>query len=213
MTKRRIGNHGDTVLLAPWYHRMLDRALLQMIEHLIAGDPALARYSEHLVEIIDIEIADAPCADLAGVREFLERRNGFRERVRSAPMQQIAIEPVGLQSFQRALASCNGATPRGVARQHLGNQKQIVALARDRLRNDELGIAIHLGGVDVGHAEIDAAAQRRDRALAIAAIDIPGALPDHGDFWAVTAEWLNSHVYLNTLRSATSTPPVADSVM
>ena len=177
-----------------------------MIEHLIAGDPALARHSENLIEIISVEIADAPCADLAGVCEFIERRNGFRERIRSAPMQQIAIEPIGLQSFQRALASCNGATPRGVARQHLGDQKQIVAVARDRLRNDELGIAIHLGGVDVGHAKFDAAAQRRDRALAIAAIDIPGTLPDHGNFWAVTAEILLSQSYL-TIRSQTRRIP------
>ncbi len=33
----------------------------------------------------------------------------------------------------------------------------------------------------MGHAEVDAAAQCGDRALAIAAIEIPGALPDHGD--------------------------------
>jgi len=36
------------------------------------------------------------------------------------------------------------------------------------------------GGVDMGHAEIEAAGKRRNRALAIAAIDVPGALPDHG---------------------------------
>ena len=56
-----IGDHGDAMLLAPWDHRVLDRALAQMVEHLIAGDlagsPAIG---QHLVEIVDIEIADAP---------------------------------------------------------------------------------------------------------------------------------------------------------
>src|SRR6202453_2281508 len=32
VTKRRIGNHRDAMLRAPWNHRVLDRALLQMIE-------------------------------------------------------------------------------------------------------------------------------------------------------------------------------------
>ena len=96
-------------------------------------------------------------------------------------MQQIAIEPIGLQPLQRSLAGGDGAAPRGIARQHLRDQENFVAPAGDRIRNDELGIAIHLRGVDMGHAEIDAAAQRRDRALAVAAIEIPGALPDHGD--------------------------------
>ena len=39
---------------------MLDGALLQMIEHLVAGDLALAGNRQHLVEIVGIEIADAP---------------------------------------------------------------------------------------------------------------------------------------------------------
>ena len=66
MAERRIGDHRDAVLLAPRDHRMLDRALLQMIEHLVAGDLALAGNLQHLVEIIGVEIADAPGADFAG---------------------------------------------------------------------------------------------------------------------------------------------------
>jgi len=52
----------------------------------------------------------------------------------------------------------------------------------------------------VGHAEIDAAAQRSDRASAIAAVDIPGALPDHGYLWTVLAEFLLSQDYLQRFR-------------
>ena len=43
VTERRIGHHRSAVLPAPRNHRVLDRALLQMIEHLVAGDLALAR--------------------------------------------------------------------------------------------------------------------------------------------------------------------------
>ena len=52
MAERRIGDDGDAVLLAPRDHRVLDRALLQMIEHLVAGDLALARDIEQFVEIV-----------------------------------------------------------------------------------------------------------------------------------------------------------------
>ena len=113
-------------------------------------------------------------------------------------MQQIAVERIGLQPLQRSLACGDGAAPRCVARQHLGDEIEIVALAaRDRVRDHELGVAIHLRGIDVGHAELDATAQRRDSVSAVAAIDVPGALPDHGDFRPAAAEFFLLHVRLN----------------
>jgi len=48
----------------------------------------------------------------------------------------------------------------------------------------------------VGHAEIDAAAKRDDRAFAIALVDVPGALPDYGYFPAGRAELLKFHHFL-----------------
>ena len=173
---------------------MLDGALLQMIEHLIAGDLALAGNIKHFIEIVAIEIADAPGADFAGADQFLERGNGFRQRIRSAPVQQITIEPVGFQPLQRTLAGRDGAAPRRVARQDFRDQENLVAPPRDGFGDHQFRIAIHLGGIDVGHAEIDTPAQRRDRVLAIPLVDIPGALPDHGDLWAVAAEFFVSHV-------------------
>jgi hypothetical protein len=87
----------------------------------------------------------------------------------------------------------------------------------DGLRNHKFGVAIHLGRIYMGHAELDAAAQCRDRALAVAAIDVPGALPDQGDVLAGMAEDFRFHAvccfYPSSLMSATSTVPVADSVM
>jgi len=79
-------------------------------------------------------------------------------------VQQIAIEPVGFQPLQRALAGGDGAAARGVARQHFRNQEDLVAPSGDRFRDHQFGVAIHFGGVDMGHAEIDAAPQRGDRA-------------------------------------------------
>ena len=48
------------MLLAPWEHRVFDRAFLQVIEHLVAGDTALAGDRQHLFEVVGVEIADAP---------------------------------------------------------------------------------------------------------------------------------------------------------
>jgi hypothetical protein len=42
------------------------------------------------------------------------------------------------------------------------------------------------------HAELDPSAQRRDRTLAIAAIDMPGPLPDHGHVGTIAAEFFLS---------------------
>jgi hypothetical protein len=108
-------------------------------------------------------------------------------------VQEITVEPIGLQPRQRTLASRNGAAARRVVRQDLGDEKDLVAPTRDRLGYDELGIAIHFGGVDVGHAEIDTASECRNRGLAIALVDVPGALPDHGYLLAGVAELENFH--------------------
>ena len=97
MAERRIGDDGNTVALAPRDHRVLDRALLQMIEHLVAGDLARARDIEQFVKIVCIEIADAPSADFPRANQFVERRHRFLEWIRATPVQQVAIEVIGLQ--------------------------------------------------------------------------------------------------------------------
>jgi hypothetical protein len=85
--------------------------------------------------------------------------NSFPQVRPSAPVQQLAIEVVGLRPLQRSLADGNGAATECVARQHLGDEIKVVALAvSDRIRDHEFGIAIHFSGIDVGHAELDATA-------------------------------------------------------
>src|SRR3569833_2153369 len=159
--------HGDAMPLAPGNDGVLDRAFFQVIEHLIARDLPLAGHSEQFIEIVAVEIADTPGADLACALQLLECSDRILERIGARPMQQITVEPVGVEALQRALAGSDGAAPRCVARQHLGDEIHLVAAAGDGIGNYQLGIAIHLGGVDMSHPEIEAPLQRRDGALAV----------------------------------------------
>src|SRR3954453_19166084 len=52
--ERRVGNDRDAMSLAPWKHRVLDCAFLQMIEHLIAANGALPRDILQFVEVVDV---------------------------------------------------------------------------------------------------------------------------------------------------------------
>ena len=183
------------MLFAPWNDAVLDGAFLQMIQHLVAGDRALVRDLCHSGKIVGVEIADAPGADLAGGFQFLEGGDRLDERRLAAPVQQIAIEVVGAETLQRTLARLDGAPLRSVAWQHLGNQEHVVAPALDGIGHDQFGVVIHLGSVDMGHAKVEAVTQRRRRGGAIAAVDVPGALPDDGDVGAV-AEFLLPHARL-----------------
>ena len=49
----------------------------------------------------------------------------------------------------------------------------------------------------MGHAGFDATAQRGDGGLAVAAVEIPGALPDHGNVGAMRAEFFLLQDHLN----------------
>src|SRR5271154_509520 len=107
-----------------------------MVEHLIAGETLFASYRQNLVEVADVEIADAPAEDLAVSAQLFESRDRLGERMRASPMQQVAIKPVGAQACERALARGPRSRARGVLRQHFGNQKGLVAAAGDSLTND-----------------------------------------------------------------------------
>ena len=103
---------------APRDHRVLDRAFLQVIEHLIAGDLSLTCDFENFVEIVGIEIGNAPGADFSGTDQLLERRHRLGQWDAAAPVQQVTIETVGFKPGQRTFARGNGAAPRCIAGQH-----------------------------------------------------------------------------------------------
>src|ERR1700722_3892397 len=179
-----IGDNCNAVVFAPWDHRALDRTLVQMIEHLIADRIGRPWGLAQVVEIVDGEIADAPRQDLADGAELLESGDSIRKRMRAPPVKKIAVESVGLQPFQRPLAGGNRPLARGVVRQHFRHQENLVAPPGDRLPDKSLRRArtVHLRGVHMRHAEVETAAQGRDRSLGIRLLDVPGALADHRDF-------------------------------
>ena len=79
-------------------------------------------------------------------------------------MQEIEIEAVGVEPLQAPLAGGDGAGARGILRQHLAHDEHLVAASPDGLGHDPLGlsVAIHLGGVDQRHAEVEAELERGD---------------------------------------------------
>src|SRR6185295_19521483 len=95
-----------------------------------------------------IEVADAPRADLAAADERLEARDRLLERMASRPVEQVRVEPVRPQTPEARLAGAAHAGRRGVRRQDLRHEEQLVASAGDRLADDLLDgpVAVHLGG-------------------------------------------------------------------
>ena len=98
MTEGAIANDRDAVLLAPGNHGLLDPTLLQMIEHLVACEPALTGDALGLLEIGYVKIAHAPRSDFALALKAFEARYRLLQRMRTAPVEQVAVQPVGLQA-------------------------------------------------------------------------------------------------------------------
>jgi hypothetical protein len=98
VAERAVGDDRHTLLLTPGHYRVLDCALLQVVEHLVAGDPAGVCDGEHILEIVDVEIANAPRQDLAARDEVLQRSDRVFEGIRSAPVEEVAVEPIGLKA-------------------------------------------------------------------------------------------------------------------
>ena len=185
MAEGAVGGDGDAAPLAPRQHGVFDGALFEMIEDLIAGEAPfpLPRDRKGLFEVARIEIADAPGQSLALAPQLLEPRDRIREPVRTAPMQEIAIDPVGPQTAEGALASRNRPSRRGVMRENLGHQKDFLASPGDRLADQLLccARAVHLRRIDMGHAEIETAAHGCDRGGAVALLEIPRSLANDGN--------------------------------
>jgi hypothetical protein len=174
----RVAHHRDAVLLAPGQHGVLDGPLVQVVEDLIARDPVRPRDGEGAVEILDVEVADAPGQDLARPAQVLEARDRLRQRVLARPVQQVAVQPIRPQAAERGLAGPGDAPARRVARHHLRDEEHLLAAIRDGGGDDRLRVAVHLRGVDMGHAGVDPGPQRPDRVRPVRTVDVPRALAD-----------------------------------
>ena len=118
--------------------------------------------------------------DLALGLERLEGGDGLLQPPAAAPMQQVTVEPVGLQPSQRSFAGRHGAIPRGVLGHHLGDQEDLVAAAGNRLADDLLGCAeaVQFGRVDVAQAPVEAVPQSRNGRRPRGPLEMPGSLAD-----------------------------------
>src|SRR5438552_12325496 len=99
---------------------MFDRTLFQVIENLIADEMMLVDVPDNfqsLVEVCFIKVAHAPGKDLAVAMELIECGKGVRQRIRTAPMQKIAIKPVGPESSERSFTCSDRFSARGIVGQ------------------------------------------------------------------------------------------------
>ena len=96
MAEGTVGNHGYAVLFAPGDHAMLDGALLQMVENLVAREMAITGNSPDGFEFTDVEVADAPGQDLSITLELLEGSDRVLQRILTRPVQKVTIQPIGL---------------------------------------------------------------------------------------------------------------------
>ena len=116
--------------------------------------------------------------------QLLEGGDGISKRMRPSPVEKIAIEAVGPEPLERPLAGGDRPIPRSVVRQDLGDEENLIAPPGDRRADQCFSVArtVHLGGVDMRHAEIETPTQSGYRHRGIRLLDIPGSLADDCDF-------------------------------
>ena len=116
-------------------------------------------------------------ADLAVGGQPLDRGHGRLQRRRAAPMQQIEVDAIGAEAPQAALAGGDGTPARGVVRVDLADDEDLVAAPGDGFAHHLLGaaFAVHLGGVDEAHAEVEPESKRRHLCLALALAPVAAA--------------------------------------
>ena len=79
-------------------------------------------------------------------------------------------------------------------RQHLVHEENRLAPVLDRGGDHRLGLAIHFRRVDMGHADVQAGAQRRDGYATRPLVEVPGALAHHRDLALREAETTLFHL-------------------
>ena len=156
-----------------------------MVQHLVGGALVAAWNTEQFLHVRGIEIRYAPVADFAFLFQRLERRDRLGQGIRAAPVQQIEIDPIGVQPFQTARAGRRNSGAGGIARIHLTDNENPVPPPLHHLGHHLFGAAlgVHLGGVDQRHAEIETQTQRSHlaRRLGLALAHVPGAQTQGGD--------------------------------
>src|SRR4051812_16287926 len=173
--ERAVSDERRSQLLAKRDQPGVRVPLLEMVQHLVTGDPAPTRQGHRLLHALLVEVAHAVRAHLARLAKLLERLDGGGERVPRFPVQQIAIEVVGTEPPQAPLARDHRTAPGGVLGQDLRDEEDLVAPPLHRLRDHLLhgAAAVHLRRIDVAEPEIEPAPERRDRLASRVLLHLP----------------------------------------
>ena len=174
---------------------VLDPAVPQVREDLVTGHALRPSQDDRLVEQLPVEVGDAEGPDLALVHEAAEPLHRLLEGMVAGGVKEVDVEPVGPEAAQAPVARLDGAPVGCVRRQHLRYEEDLVPPAGDGVADDLLDgpAAVHLGGVDVGHPQIETPPQGGDRLLAVT-LHRPGALADDGDHDPGRAKGSSLHV-------------------
>src|SRR5580704_12901306 len=166
--------------LTPRNDSVFNGTFVQVIENLIAGELTFSGKVPDLFQVWNVEVAHAPGKNLPVLPQLFEGRYGFLKRISAAPVQEVTIQAIRLEPTQRSFASRNRCTPGGILRKNLRHQEHFVAPPGNRLTNQPLDAAraVHLRGIDVLHADIEAQAQSGDNRSRIFVVVVPGSLAD-----------------------------------
>jgi hypothetical protein len=132
MAERAIGHNDDVILFAPGKHRAFNRPLFEMVENLIAYDPARSGNAQSLFKIRHIKIADSPGKNFSFPAQVLEGCDCFFKRVRTPPVQKVAVQMVSSEASERSFASqqrsmCGGSLEKDL--RHKKTSSRLPAIA------------------------------------------------------------------------------------
>ena len=188
-----------------WHFGSTDHSIpreFEVIEHLVRRAVVAVRHAGEFLHVARVEVADAPLPDLAAFLQALECFHRLGQRNGAAPMQQVKIEPIGLEPREATLAGHHNAFARGVVRINFAHQENLVPAPGQGFRQHFLGttLAVHLSRVDQPDAEIEPQPDGCDlrRPLRLSLTHVPGAETQHrhlvtalqGYGFHVAAPWL-----------------------
>jgi len=160
--KRQVegeGHHRHRTLPAPGQQVVLD-APPARVYRAPARRPPLPASRRQLHQVVHVDGAHAPVADLAGLHQVRHLPHGHLQRRPVAPVHQVAVDVVGGEPGQAALARLLQAPCTGVQGQRLAHAEDLVAPPRDGPADQLLGgsPAVHLGSVTEAQRKVQTGA-------------------------------------------------------
>src|SRR3989442_13365084 len=102
LSKRAVPDDRDLVAFADRKNGVLDGALLQMVEDLVAGDAVRPRDAHGFCGAVLVKIGDTPGLSFAIPDTLSDRRNRSGETMSAGPVEQGAIKGLCAQAGQAA---------------------------------------------------------------------------------------------------------------